>query len=138
MGCDAYLAELLDHSGGAAADRSKRAGRLPGARRFAVLAAADDLVADPELLRAYGSAFSADDEATLVVHGASELLPALERAIADAGLAGEDAPDMMALLDLEDAHDLAGRVDAVLAPGADPQELRRQAELRWAAECRAA
>lgn len=132
-GFDAYLDELLDHYAGATADRRARANRVPGARRFAVLAAADDLVADTELLRAYGSAFSADDEATLVVHGASELLPALEAAIASAGLDGEDAPDMMALLDVDASEDLAGRVDAVLAPGSDALELRRQAELRWAA-----
>lgn len=132
-GFDAYLDELLDHYAGATADRSERAHRLPGARRFAVLASVDDLVSDTGLLRAYGSAFSADDEATLVVHGASTLLPALEEAIAAAGLDGDGAPDMMALLDLDASEDLARRVDVVLAPGADPEELRRQAELRWAA-----
>jgi glycosyltransferase involved in cell wall biosynthesis len=132
-GFDAYLDELLDHYAGATADRRERTNRLPGARRFSVLAAVDDLVADAGLLRAYGSVFSAHDEATLVVHGASTLLPELEEAIAAAGLDGADAPDMMALLDLDASHDLAGRVDAVLAPGADPVELRRQAELRWAA-----
>jgi hypothetical protein len=132
-GFDAYLDELLDHYAGATSDRRDRASRLPGARRFAVLAAVDDLVADTGLLRAYGSAFSGEDDATLVVHGASTLLPELEEAIAAAGLDGAGAPDMMALLDLDASEDLTGRVDAVLAPGADPVDLRRQAELRWAA-----
>ena len=36
-------------------------------------------------------------------------------------------------LDLDASEDLARRVDVVLAPGANPEELRRQAELRWAA-----
>jgi GT2 family glycosyltransferase/glycosyltransferase involved in cell wall biosynthesis len=131
-GFDAYLDELLGHYEGAASDRRARAARIPGARRFAVLAAAADLVADPRLLTAYGERFGADDDATLVVHGSAAALPELEAAIAAAGLDGDAAPDMLALFD-EPVEALAPRVDAVLGPEADATALRRQAELVWAA-----
>jgi GT2 family glycosyltransferase/glycosyltransferase involved in cell wall biosynthesis len=131
-GFDAYLDELLEHYAGAADDRRRRAGRIPGARRFAVLAAAADLVADPSLLTAYGARFTSADDATLVVHGPSTVLPELESAIAAAGLDGDTAPDMLALFD-EPAEALAGRVDAVLGPHDDPTALRQLAELVWAA-----
>jgi GT2 family glycosyltransferase/glycosyltransferase involved in cell wall biosynthesis len=132
-GFDAYLDELLAHYEGATADRRTRASRIPGARRFAVLVAGDDAVADPLLLRAYGATFGAEDDATLVLHAAAANLPALEQAIAEAGLDGDGAPDMLALLDVADPDGLLARVDAVLRPGEDPAELRRQAELAWAA-----
>lgn len=132
-GFDAYLDELLAHYDGAAADRRERATRVTGARRFAVLASAADLIADAALLRAFADSFAAADDATLVVHGAGDDLPALEQAIAAAGLDGDDAPDMLALVGEADPAELASRVDAVLSAGADPGQLRRLAEARWAA-----
>ena len=41
---------------------------LPGAREFAVLAFADELVERPELLAAYGERFGGADDATLVIY----------------------------------------------------------------------
>ena len=43
-----------------------RGERIDGARSFATLAYADELLFDPQLLRAYGERFSGADDATLV------------------------------------------------------------------------
>jgi len=126
-GFDAYLDDLLAHYEAARSERAARARRVPGTRRVAVLASADDLVAHGELLRAYARAFTPADDATLVIDASSASLPALERALAAAGLDGEDAPDMLALVDTPPSERLAERVDAVLRPGTDGAALARLA-----------
>jgi GT2 family glycosyltransferase len=65
--------------------------------RFTALAFADELVADPELLRGYGRAFTGRDDATLVIvlDGATDP-GALVAAVEAAGLDGDDAPDLLA------------------------------------------
>jgi glycosyltransferase involved in cell wall biosynthesis len=132
-GFDAYLDELVAHYAGATEDRRERERRIPGARRFAVLASVDDLVRDPRLLTAFGETFGAGDDATLVVHGEPESLPALQDAIAAAGLDEADAPDMLAVLEAGAARRLAGRADATLRSTDDVQALRAAAERAWAA-----
>jgi hypothetical protein len=76
---------------------------LATAHPVRVLAFAEELLADPELLAGYASAFSADDPVTLVVYAEDpadeerlgrELLALVERL----GLDGPAAPDMAALL----------------------------------------
>jgi hypothetical protein len=82
--------------------------RLEGVRSFAVLAFADELAAAPEMLHAYAGCFSGSDDATLVVAG--EDFSGLAAALADAGLDGEDGPDLLAVAP---SDGLAGAVRAV-------------------------
>ena len=67
-------------------------------RGFSVVASAEEISADPELLAAYARHFAAGDDATLVLYapGADEaaLVNVLERAMTAAGL-GDGAPDML-------------------------------------------
>ena len=63
--------------------------------RFTALAFADELVADPELLRGYGRAFSAADDATLVIVMGAVDTGALVAAVEAAGL-DDDGPDLLA------------------------------------------
>jgi glycosyltransferase involved in cell wall biosynthesis len=93
-----------------------------GARRFTVLVDAGLLVGRPELLRAYGQAFGADDDATLVIHadGADweRLSAAVPRLVADSGLDGDAAPDMVFTTEsAERLRAIGAAADAVL--GAD-------------------
>jgi hypothetical protein len=81
---------------------------LEGVRGFAVLAFADELVASPEMLSAYGGCFSGSDDVTLVVVG--EQFEALAAALDAYGLAGEDGPDLLAVAP---SQALAGSVQAV-------------------------
>ena len=64
-------------------------------RRFAVAALADELVADPELLRAYGDAFGERDDVSLVIFGAERLAERLGPVVAAAGLDGPGSPDLL-------------------------------------------
>jgi len=64
-------------------------------RRFAVAALAEEIVSDPELLRAYGAAFGGDDDVTLVIYGPAELLERLGPVVAAAGLDGPGSPDLL-------------------------------------------
>jgi glycosyltransferase involved in cell wall biosynthesis len=109
-----------------------------------VFAAAEDLVAHPELLGHYVAAFSAGDDVTLVAVArgwdaerlGAELGPVAER------LAGEDAPDILALpasrvawlSGLSQAACVLGLADLPL-PGLDrfddPGALRAHVERRW-------
>lgn len=127
---------------------------VEGARAFAVLAFADEIVASPELLRVYGAAFGKADDATLVIHAAgwdgSELGARLGPAVSAAGLEAEASADLLAVASAGDAAvevTLARRVDALFSrvPRSGPlrpvprfddasiAELRRLAERRWAA-----
>lgn len=86
--------------------RAERAG-LEDVRRVAVLAFGDELVADPTLLRAYGAAFTAADDITLLI--ATDDPASLAAAVSATGLGGDDAPDMLAVAAPPSA------VDAVLS-----------------------
>ncbi len=74
---------------------------IEGARRRAVLAFADELVAESSLLAAWARAFDGSDDVTLVIYApdwsperAGESLGPL---VAQAGLDGDDAADLLAL-----------------------------------------
>jgi GT2 family glycosyltransferase len=66
-------------------------------RRFAVAALAEEILSDPDLLRAYGGAFGADDDVSLVIYGQSHLLESLGAAVAAAGVDGPGSPDLLAV-----------------------------------------
>jgi glycosyltransferase involved in cell wall biosynthesis len=85
---------------------------VDGARSFATLAFADELVETPEMLTAYGERFTGADDATLVVLGDAHEIEALGGALEAAGLAGEDGPDMLAI-DRGAAAAVATQVHAV-------------------------
>ena len=126
---ETYLDELEEHYRGALDDRHERANRLDGARRFAALAFADELVAQPSLLVEYARTFSHEDDATLVVHIPSSDTGPLSRAIDESGL---DA-DVLAVVGAADEDELRRRVDAVYTRGTAAGDLRLLAEQRWAA-----
>jgi glycosyltransferase involved in cell wall biosynthesis len=63
-------------------------------RRFAVAALADEILSDPELLRAYGGVFGADDDVSLVIYGSSGV-QGLGPVVAAAGLDGPGSPDLL-------------------------------------------
>jgi FkbM family methyltransferase len=96
------------------------------AKAHAIAAAADELAADPELLRAYGRAFGPDDDVTLVIYGDStpeHIAGILEPAIAAAGLARPDAPDLLAVPGPAPvAETVALRASAVLSRGSAPAQ----------------
>jgi GT2 family glycosyltransferase/glycosyltransferase involved in cell wall biosynthesis len=122
-GFDSYLDELEGHYRAVIAARL----RVEGARGFAVLVGSGEL--DVERLREYAAAFGPDDDATLVIHVADGDASALERAVASAGLEGDDSPDLLAVLG---PAELRSKVDAVYEDGVSAAELRRRAEAIWA------
>lgn len=67
------------------------------ARGRAVLARAEELVAEPGLLAAWGRRFSAADDVSLVIAVADGDVAPLVEAVAAAGLDGEDAADLVAV-----------------------------------------
>jgi hypothetical protein len=85
---------------------------LDGARSFATLAFADELVGAPDMLSGYAERFTGADDATLVVLGEPDEIAALGSALEAAGLDGEDGPDMLAM-NPSDAAALAAKVHAV-------------------------
>ncbi len=99
-----------------------RGASVDGARGFATMAYADELLFDPQLLRAYGERFSGADDATLVIYAPrvdqAELEQRLLQTAAIAGLAGEGSADLLALpypRSHPDEAALAASVDAVLS-----------------------
>ncbi len=94
---------------------------LAGARRFVTLAYADELVADPELLAAYGATFDSDADATLAID-ASRLTPAaaaeaLARLVSELGMDGSGTAHLIAVLgpiDVAMRERLPANVDALL------------------------
>ena len=74
---------------------------IEGARARAVLAFADELVADPSLLAAWSAAFDGSDDVTLVIYApdwsAERAGESLGPVVAQAGLDGDDAADLLAL-----------------------------------------
>ena len=99
-----------------------RGERVEGARSFSTLAYADELLFDPQLLRAYGERITGADDATLVIYAPhadqGELEQRLLQVAAIAGLAGEGSADLLALpyprLHPDEAA-LASSVDAVIS-----------------------
>lgn len=87
-------------------------GAVEGARAFATLAFADELVEAPEMLTAYADRFTGADDATLVVLGEPHEIEALGDALEAAGLADDDGPDVLAVAP-DTAPRLAGQVQAV-------------------------
>ena len=99
-----------------------RGDRVEGARSFATLAYADELLFDPTLLRAYGERIKGDADATLLIYAPhsdqGELEQRLLQVAAVAGLAGEGSGDLLALpypRRHPDESALAAGVDAVLS-----------------------
>jgi hypothetical protein len=87
-----------DHAGverATALERAAARAGLEDARRVAILAFADELIADPALLRAYGSVVSGADDATLVIVTADP--GALVPAVAAAGLDDDGSADLLAV-----------------------------------------
>jgi glycosyltransferase involved in cell wall biosynthesis len=64
-------------------------------RRFAVAALAEEILSDPELLRAYGGVFGADDDVSLVIYGSGGLVQGLGSVVTAAGLDGPGSPDLL-------------------------------------------
>jgi hypothetical protein len=79
----------------AALERTAARSELEDARAVAVLAFADELIADPALLAAYGAAVSGDDDATLVI--VTDDPDSLLDAVAAAGLDGPESADLLAV-----------------------------------------
>ena len=90
---------------------------LEGTRRTAVLAFADELIANPSLLRAWACEFDGSDEITLVIHApdwsAQDVESKLGPLVTGAGLDGDDACDLLA-----HAVPASAQIDARLAAGA--------------------
>lgn len=113
----ALLAEAL-----AARPRRAATDPLSGARRFVTLAFADELIADPDLLAAYGRHFDGSADATLAID-ASALTPvAAEQALAglvrDVGLDEDGTAHLLAVVGPIDAAvraRLPATVDALLS-----------------------
>jgi predicted O-methyltransferase YrrM len=119
-------------------------------RSFVVLAFADEVTAEPELLAEYGRRFGADDDATLAILGegetADDVAAGLAPALAAAGLDGDRSPDLLAVPLAGDPRVevyLRRRAHAVLSTRHDPRaapdsfgvasaaELRTRAESVW-------
>ena len=131
----------------------ERGERIEGAGAFATLVHADEVLFDPQLLRAYGDAFSAADDATLLIYAPysdeGELEQRLVQTTAAVGLAGQGSADMLALPYARrhpDEAGLAAGLDAVLSLNpprgafalvphyhhATAGDLRAAAEAAWA------
>ncbi|HXE43951.1 MAG TPA: glycosyltransferase [Conexibacter sp.] len=125
---------------------------LDGARSFVAVAAADELTRAPELLRAWTTAFTPDDDATLAIVTAQEDLASvharLAQALDAAGLdpdGGHDLALVLARAGSAAETALAREAHAVLTAqppdralaghprtgAADPGALRALAERRW-------
>ena len=109
------LLDTARSAGWIATPAPPRPARVDGARGFATLADGAELAERPELLAAYASAFSAADDATLVIRLGPEpdALDRLQAAVVAAGLDGDDAADLLAVP--ADGELAAASVDAVLS-----------------------
>jgi hypothetical protein len=130
---DTVTTRLLDSYGRLMATRRGQPGDehvrsvsqpIEGAKRNAVLAFADELLSDPSLLAAWAAAFCGEDEITLVIHApgwsSDDAGSKLGPLVADAGLDGDDAADLLAL-----AVPASAQTDARLAAGAQAILTRR-------------
>lgn len=97
---------------------------IAGARSTAVVAFADELVSDPALLHRWAETFNARDDVTLVIHApgwsVEEADAKLSPLVAQAGLDGDDAADLLAL-----ALPASAETEARLAAGAQAILSRR-------------
>jgi hypothetical protein len=84
---------------------------LEGVRAFATLAHASELIDAREMLTAYASVFSADDDATLIVFGTTDEVGVLAGVLDRLGI-GDDGPDLLAVTQ-GTPYALAGSVRAV-------------------------
>jgi hypothetical protein len=114
-------------------------------RSFVVLADAAELVARPELLRAFAGQFGADDDATLLIHGEDwtheRLGSEVGGLVASLSLDTDAAPDMLAAGTELPAAAAIARASAVLGSGVPDgppafdapalDGLRRLAEAHW-------
>jgi SAM-dependent methyltransferase len=92
-------------------------GAITGARGFATLAMADELIEQPELVRTYCSTFSGPDDATLIVLGSQEQLAGLGGLLREFGHDGDDDADVLGLAVADPQAELpqaATMVDALL------------------------
>lgn len=95
---------------------ARSGGSLTGARRFAMLAVAGELLEHPELLSAFASAYRGGDDATLVICGSAGELERLGVLVEELGLDSGDAADLLGIV-LDGPAGLAWaatKVDAVL------------------------
>ena len=116
IGADRHL-HIIPGLGDMATRPRRSGGAIDGARRFATLAAADEMLERPELLAGYGDVFGGHDDATLVIAGGHEHLTSLGPLVERLGLDGADAADLVGLPVDEGAAGLvpvAARVDALL------------------------
>ena len=114
----------------------------PRRRRFRILARAEELSASPALLKAYAKAFAGAALATLVLSSSAEpatALPALQAAIAAAGLDEDTMPDTVLVGDDAEADGEAVFTTGDWGPAPlarygpeDLPALRALAERRWA------
>ncbi|MCU1503894.1 MAG: class SAM-dependent methyltransferase [Ilumatobacteraceae bacterium] len=110
-------------------------------RRFLVLAQAEEVIARPELLRAYADTFGSADPATLVLdpaHGGDDLVGRLRGAIETAGLDEDTMPDAVLLAPGDPVNGEAVLTTATWGPESLPRfaapdmpALRVLAEHRW-------
>jgi hypothetical protein len=116
IGADRYL-HLMPALGEMATRPRRSGGAIDGARRFATLAAADEVLERPELLAGYGEVFGGHDDATLVIAGTHDHLASLGPLVERLGLDGADAADLLGLPVGDGPAGLvpvATRVDALL------------------------
>ena len=116
IGADRYL-HIIPALGEMATRPRRSGGAIDGARRFATLAVADEVLERPELLAGYGDVFGGHDDATLVIAGTHEHLASLGPLVERLGLHGADAADLIGVPVDEHPSSLipaAARVDAVL------------------------
>jgi hypothetical protein len=126
---------------GRSADEERRALLGIDCRRFAAVAFADEVIADPELLRTWAEVFSAEDDATLVIHAPIGVANGLAEAVAAAALS-DDGPDLLAVDALPETFAAATVVFSRRTPsgslaaaprfdGTRKAELRAYAEACW-------
>ena len=100
---------------------------LEGVRSFAALAFADELVANPEILRTYTETFGDGDDASLVIYAPgrppAEIAGALGQAMRRAGIQEEGCPDLLVV-----AADGGREGEAALAQAVDAAYTRRTGE----------
>ncbi len=100
-------------------------------RSFVTVAAAEEVVRNPELVKAYANGFGHHDDATLVLYaphgGPEDLVERLASVVAAAGVDGPDGPVMMALAvpPAEGDGALLRAAHAVLSDGAPAGVLAR-------------
>jgi hypothetical protein len=87
--------------------------------RVTVLAFADELIADGELLHAWADAFDGRDDVTLLIQTHADQAPGLVDAVGRAGLDRDDGPDLVAgEIDADTMASVAAVLSGIAARGA--------------------